>query len=141
MTRTWHPGLPLASALFGILVAAASSALSAPAPGDVAAGQKLYEAKCGGCHTLDANRVGPLHRGVVGRRPGVAPGFNYSPAVKALGGVWTPARLDQWLKGPQAMAPGARMYFSVPDPSQRLDIIAYLASVSPPPQEAAHRRR
>jgi len=39
------------------------------------------------------------------------------------------------------MAPGARMYFSVPDPSQRLDIIAYLASVSPPPQEAAHRRR
>ena len=141
MTRTSSLWVPLASALFGILVAAAPSARSAPAPGDVTAGQKLYEAKCGGCHTLDANRVGPLHRGVVGRRPGVAPGFNYSTAVKALGGVWTPARLDQWLQGPQAMAPGARMYFSVPESSQRGDIIAYLASVSPPPPEAAHHHR
>ena len=47
MTRTWHPGLPLASALFGILVAAASSALSAPAPGDVSAGQSSMRRSAG----------------------------------------------------------------------------------------------
>ena len=40
------------------------------AAGDAAAGKMLYDAKCGGCHSVDRNRVGPLHRGVVGRRAG-----------------------------------------------------------------------
>src|ERR1700744_1789954 len=97
---------------------------------EVSDGQALYEGKCGGCHSLDANRVGPRHRGGVGRRVARIPDVDYSPSNRKLGRVWTPARLDQWLQGPQAMAPGAKMFFSVPDPTQRRDIIAYLASVS-----------
>ena len=39
--------------------------------------------------------------------------------------------LDIWLQGPQRLAPGTRMYLSVPDAGQRRDIITYLASTSP----------
>ena len=114
--------------------------LAAKAAGDPVAGKAAYEATCGGCHSLDINRVGPLHRGVVGRRPGTAAGYDYSPAVRKLGGVWTPERLDKWLQGPQAIAPGAKMFLSVSDPGKRSDIIAYLASVSPPLKASPRHR-
>lgn len=106
--------------------------LPVPALAQATDGKALYEGKCGGCHSLDANRIGPAHRGVVGRRIATAPGFPYSPAIKKLAGVWTPARLDQWLQGPQKLAPGSKMYLTIPDPQQRAAIIAYLASASPP---------
>ncbi len=109
------------------------SVFAQPSP-EVASGQTLYESKCGGCHSLDQNRVGPKHRGVVGRDVAGVPDYGYSPAIKKLGGVWTPERIDQWLQGPQTMAPGARMFFQVPDPGQRKAIIAYLSANSPPPQ-------
>jgi cytochrome c len=104
---------------------------------DLAEGQRLYEGKCGGCHSLDMNRVGPRHRGVVGRKVGSLPDYAYSAAVKKLGGVWTPERIDKWLQGPQAMAPGAKMFFQVSDPAERKGIIAYLTANSPPLQMAA----
>ena len=40
----------------------------APAAGDAARGEQLYQSRCGACHSLDANRVGPRHRDVFGRR-------------------------------------------------------------------------
>ena len=99
---------------------------------DVAGGQMLYQAKCTGCHSVDADRIGPRHRDVVGRKIASVAGFNYSPAIKKLGGIWTPARLDQWLSGTQKMAPGSRMYIEIDDPNQRRLLIAYLKSVSKP---------
>ena len=127
MRRSWrHPGL-LTLALFAVCGRAHGQSA-----GDPAAGQALYEAKCGGCHSLDADRIGPRHRGVVGRKVASVPSYTYSAALKELGGVWTPARLDQWLQGPQAMAPGTKMFLSVSDAGQRHDTIAYLASVSGP---------
>ena len=95
-------------------------------------GMELYIQKCGACHSVDADRTGPRHRNVVGRKVASVPGFAYSDAIKKLGGVWTPARLDQWLSGPQKMAPGSNMYLSVPDPAERALIIGYLSSVSSP---------
>jgi cytochrome c len=103
----------------------------AQSAGDPVRGRTLYESRCGGCHSLDASRTGPRHRGVVGRAVGSVPGYDYSPALRRLGGAWTADRLDTWLQGPQRMAPGTRMYLSVPDAGQRRDIIAYLASTSP----------
>ncbi len=111
--------------------------LAAQAAGNPATGKAQYEATCGGCHSLDANRIGPSHRGVVGRRPGAVAGYDYSPALRKLGGVWTTARIDKWLQGPQALSPGTRMYLSVSDPAKRSNIIAYLASVSPPVKPAS----
>ena len=80
---------------------------------------------------MDANRIGPLHRGVVGRQVASVKDFSYSPALKAVTGAWTPQRLDAWLTNPQAVAPGTTMYFMVDDAAQRAAIIAYLKSVSP----------
>ena len=106
--------------------------------GDVAAadlladGRSLYENKCGGCHSVETDRIGPRHRGVVGRRVASVPGYDYSPALKQLGGVWTPTRLDLWLSDTQKMAPRSRMYLALDDADQRRRIIAYLQSVSHP---------
>ena len=97
-----------------------------------AAGQRLYQTRCGGCHSVDSNRIGPRHRNVVGRAVASVPGYNYSAALRNLGGVWTPARLDQWLRGTQKMAPGSRMYLEMNDAAQRRLIVAYLQSVSNP---------
>lgn len=99
---------------------------------DGAAGQTLYQNKCAGCHSVDADRIGPRHRDVVGRAVASVPTYNYSPALKKLGGVWTPARLDQWLSGTQKLAPGSKMYLAMDDPAQRRLIVAYLQSVSRP---------
>jgi cytochrome c len=97
---------------------------------DAAAGEMLYDAKCGGCHSVERNRIGPLHRGVVGRPVASVPGYSYSPALERLGGIWTPARLDRWLSGTQKMAPGSKMYLEIDDPAQRRAIISYLGAVS-----------
>ena len=122
--------LQLAGGASALLLAATMHAQPSIAVDDVAAGQMLYQRKCTGCHSVDADRVGPRHRDVVGRKVASVPGFNYSPALKKVGGVWTPARLDKWLSGTQKMAPGSRMYIEIDDPAQRRRLIAYLKSVS-----------
>ena len=81
-----------------------------------------------GCHSLDDNDVGPKHRGVVGRKAGAVPGYSYSAALKGSGIVWTPEKLNLWLTNPQKLVPGAKMFFSVANPKQRADIIAYLGT-------------
>jgi cytochrome c len=90
-------------------------------------GARLYSQRCGACHSLDANRVGPRHRGVVGRRAGDVPGFRYSPALARANIVWTRTTLERWLRGPRAMVPGTTMGFSLSDPAERRAIIDYLA--------------
>jgi cytochrome c len=95
-------------------------------PGDAARGQGLYQA-CSGCHSIDENDVGPRHRGVLGRRAGSLPDYAYSQALRNSQIVWDAASLDRWLTSPQALVPGAKMFFSLPDAQMRADIIAYLA--------------
>ena len=124
--------LQLCSVGAAALLAAVVFARPSIATDDVAAGQMLYQAKCTGCHSVDADRIGPRHRNVVGRKVASVPGYSYSPALKKLGGAWTPARLDQWLSGTQKMAPGSKMYIEIDDPAQRRLLIAYLKSVSKP---------
>ncbi len=109
------------------VAALAASARAAPEP-PPPAGAALYQSRCGGCHSLAANRIGPAHKGVVGRKAGMAPGFNYSPALKGSAIVWDAATLDQWLQGPPKLVRGTRMFFTVPNPAERAAIIAYLKS-------------
>jgi len=103
---------------------------NAAAADPITEGRTLYQNKCGGCHSIETNRIGPRHRGVVGRRVASVPDYDYSPALKQLGGIWTPARLDLWLSDTQKMAPGSRMYLALDAATQRRLIIAYLQSVS-----------
>lgn len=117
---------------YPIVVAAAWAALLIPAAasaGDAVHGQGIYESRCIACHSPDANRVGPMHRGVVGRVAGTVPGFTYSKAVKAAGITWDEASLDKWLADPQGFIPGQRMNFRVQDPADRADLIAYLKTL------------
>ena len=120
--------------LGGLLFASVATvaALAGTVPDDVAAGQTLYLNNCSGCHSVDADRIGPRHRNVVGRAVASVQGYDYSDALKKLGGTWTPARLDQWLSGTQKMAPGSKMYLELDDPTERRLIISYLRSVSTP---------
>ena len=101
-------------------------------------GRQLYEARCSACHSVDANRTGPMHAGVLGRRAGSVPGFNYSPALAHSSLVWSQASLLQWLANPEALIPGQAMNFQVPDLQDRQDLVAYLASL-PPVSNSTHR--
>jgi cytochrome c len=110
-------------------------ALIAAAPvaaADAGRGASLYQARCGGCHSIAANRIGPRHAGVVGRKAGSLADFTYSPALRAAGFVWTTERINEWLQGPQKLVPGTKMFFTVKDATDRADIIAYLASQPAP---------
>lgn len=112
-------------ALAAIAIALLCAAGPAGATGNVARGQTLYKG-CADCHSIAENGVGPMHRGVVGRKAGTVPGYDYSPDLKTSGIVWTEENLDKWLTGPQAMVPETKMFFDVPDAQDRADIIAFL---------------
>src|SRR6185295_6131600 len=108
------------------LLALASTARA----GDAEHGGELYESRCFGCHSLDANRIGPMHRGVFGRKAGSVADFAYSSAVKNSAIVWDESTLDRWLTNTQAVIPGTRMNFRVANPEDRADIIAFLKKES-----------
>lgn len=92
-------------------------------------GQALYAERCAACHAVDSNDAGPKHRGVLGRRAGTVPDFEYSPAMRRSQLVWTRSQLDAWLRDPEALVPGQAMDVSVPDARARHDLIAYLATL------------
>ena len=137
--------LPHGCAVLGSLVLlAAARGQTAPAPvasskplnataqpllqGDPARGKALYQA-CTSCHSINENDIGPKHRGVVGRKAGTVPDYAYSAALKASGIVWDKTALDRWLTNPSAMVPGTKMFFVLPDPQARADVIAYLTEL------------
>jgi cytochrome c len=119
--------LALAAVVVGLAAASVyAAAAPAKAAGDPVRGRMLYQV-CMGCHSLDEDDVGPRHRGVVGRTAGSVPGYAYSPALRNSHIVWDRESLDRWLTNPQAFVPGARMFFAMPNPQDRADVIAYLA--------------
>jgi len=94
--------------------------------------------QCKVCHTLgkgEPARIGPNLYGVVGEKVASRAGFQYSDAIKKLGGDWSFDELNKWLDGPQKVAPGTKMTFAgIKDEQQRADLIAYLNSQSDAPQ-------
>lgn len=100
------------------------------ASADAAArGEAVYAARCGGCHAVDAHRVGPAHAGVHGRRAGAAPDYDYSPALRTSRVVWTDATLEAWLRDPEAVIPGQRMGYRLDDADERRAVVAFLRSL------------
>jgi cytochrome c len=111
------------------LCAMLGASLSANAFADAARGKALYDTRCIGCHSVDDSRVGPLHRGVVGRKVGSVKDYDYSPALRASKIVWDVALLQKWLTNPEALIPGQRMGYSVDEAKDRLDLAEYLATL------------
>jgi cytochrome c len=92
---------------------------------------------CVACHTFTEGGkagLGPNLYGVVGGPKAHMEGYAYSAGMKAKGGTWTFAELNQWLTKPSAFVPGTKMTFAgIKDPAQRADVIAYLDSLAATP--------
>lgn len=104
-----------------------SASLSAT---DIAEAEALYLRRCGACHSLDANRIGPRHRGVFGRQAGSLDDFEYSQALERATFSWNEINLDRWLANPESQVPGQKMGFRLSNPDERQTIIAYLKAQS-----------
>ena len=123
------PGFRIGGLALALLLAGGAVAY---AEGDPAKGAQVYH-RCQGCHSIDRNRIGPMHKGLFGRPAGSVPGFDYSAAMKNSGIVWTAATLDLFLQGPRQMVPGTKMTFvGVPKAQDRADLIAYLEVATKP---------
>lgn len=111
-----------------------ASARVASAAGDAAAGEVTFKV-CRTCHQIGEsarNFVGPELNGVVGRKAGTAPGYNYSDANKNSGLTWDEAMLTKYLKSPREVVPGTKMAFpGLPRDSDIANVIAYLKQFGP----------
>jgi cytochrome c len=114
-----------------IVLAGLPAAASEPDP---KAGERAYQ-KCYSCHALEPGKhdlSGPsLHR-IVGRRIAAAPGFDYSPALRAFAKRkrrWSEQLLDRYIADPEAVVPHTSMNFiGMKNRKERADLIAFLRS-------------
>lgn len=126
-------GRALEAAVALATLVASSQALAAPDAGALQRGEQIY-ARCAACHSIEANRTGPQHCGVFGRRAGTAPGFAmYSKALRDTKIVWDARTLNHFLQDPMKAVPGTAMgYAGVKDPKERSELIAWLRESTQP---------
>jgi cytochrome c len=101
------------------------------AQGDAAAGKKLYQATCVGCHgdAKTAPTTGPSLAGLIGRKAGTSAGGVISRANTESRIVWDEKTLDQYLASPSEKIHGTIMPIGVKNPKERADLIAYLKTM------------
>ena len=108
------------------------------ATASIDAGKKV-SSKCTACHGFNSgggNRIGPNLWAILGKAKAEATGFNYSDALKGLGGVWSVDDMNLWLKSPKKYAPGNSMAFvGLRKDKDRANLLAYLNSMSDSPIE------
>jgi cytochrome c len=89
---------------------------------------------CIACHAIGPDEPaleGPTLWGVIGRPVASAPDFEYSDALRRLGGTWDRDRLDRFLAAPQSYAPGAAMSFGgVRSAADRKVVLDFLETLS-----------
>lgn len=111
------------------LLVLASAGVGQAAAQDAAAGEKVF-AVCKACHQVGEtakNGVGPELNGLIGRKAGEAPGYNYSAANKNSGLTWDEATFREYIKDPKGKVPGTKMVFAgLKDEKKTDDLIAFL---------------
>jgi glucose/arabinose dehydrogenase/cytochrome c2 len=112
------------------LLAAAAPALGA----DAAAGKTLFRQQCTICHTAEpadnGGAQGPSLIGVYGRPAAGAAGFSYTGALRAAHLTWDAATLKRFLASPTTVVPGSAMVVSVPNESDRDNLVAYFENLA-----------
>jgi cytochrome c len=142
--RRCHP-VPAALAALGLGAlwpAAASEGVveleARLATADPVAGAEAFGI-CGACHSDERDgeaMIGPGLWGIVGKKVGSEPGFDYSDALLAFGGEWTLERLYRMIENPNAMIPGNTMgFYGIRNAQDRIDILAYLVTLADPAEE------
>ena len=96
---------------------------------DAAAGEKVFGV-CKACHQVGEtakNNVGPQLNGIIGRKSGTVPGYNYTAANKDSGITWDEATFREYIKDPKAKIPGTKMiYAGLKDEQRTSDLLAFL---------------
>jgi len=99
-------------------------------------GARLFE-PCRACHSLDPaaqGLPGPNLSGLIGRKVGSDPAFDYSPALRKArdqGLLWDSGRLDAFLADPARMFPGLWMSMrGIEDAAERQALVRFLAQPS-----------
>lgn len=107
--------------------------IASHAAGDPRRGAQLFRA-CAACHSVKPGEhmTGPSLAHVWNHRAAQSEGFNRnSDALKKSNLTWNAGTLNRWLANPEALVPGTTMTFpGMKDEASRLDVIAYLESVS-----------
>jgi cytochrome c len=95
---------------------------------------KIVALPCTACHTMDQSgkiKTGPPLWDIVGRPKASFEKFNYSPALKAVGGEWTYDALNNYLAHPAWTVPGIQMKMKgLPNTQDRADLISFLRTLS-----------
>ncbi len=102
------------------------------AEADIARGEKLSKA-CVTCHSFNqggSNGTGPNLWGIAGKAVGADGSYAYSDAMKAKGGTWTTAELNNFLWKPKKALPGTKMnYKGFKKTKDRAAIVAWLQTL------------
>lgn len=126
LNRALLSRLALTAACMGMCLATVRYPLADPVAGDAERGRVVYQ-RCLGCHSLKYNRTGPRHCGLIGRKAGSLPGYEYSDPMKRSGIIWTRETLENFIAAPLEAVPGTTMaYAGIDDEQERADIVAYI---------------
>jgi cytochrome c len=107
------------------------------AAADVEKGRSYFRGDCAGCHNIEpqgGQKIGPNLWGILGRDKASLAQISYSEALRAWEGVWTYEDLNIYLSGPMLTTPGVyKETLGVPDETERVNVIAYLRTLSDKP--------
>jgi cytochrome c len=101
-------------------------------PVDSASGQQIFNNACRTCHAMREgdNRLGPHLYGIVGRKAGSLPDYNYSSAMKGADFVWDEEKLERFIASPDELVPGNSMkpFGGLASAADRASIVSFLRS-------------
>ncbi len=91
---------------------------------------KTVAKKCASCHSFNRggkNKVGPNLYNILNRDRAAIVEFNYSKAIKKLGGKWSLSDMDKYIHNPKKFLPGTKMSFKgIKNADDRASLILYL---------------
>ena len=118
------------------MIAALSLAFTIVTPAaaqDANAGRTVFQNQCALCHSAapgdNGGAQGPSLAGIIGRAAASNSQFSYTQAMRDSHLRWDQKTLDRFLTDPTKVVPGSAMVISVPDATDRQNLIAYFTAL------------